>query len=77
MDKGWRTRLRNQCNRAKMRDPQNSSISEREAYLRAVARMHPPTLMIDLYRDRNCGPLNPYSPHINPRIYDGTEVMLS
>jgi hypothetical protein len=78
VDKGWLTRRRNEGRRAKMRDPQNSSISEREARLRAVARMHPPKLMIDLYQDRDGRPLTPgYGPRINPRIYDRTEVMLS
>jgi hypothetical protein len=78
VDKGWATRLRNEGSRAKTRDPQNSSISEREARLRAAAPMHPPKLMIDLYQDRDGRPLTPgYGPHVNPRLYDGSDVMLS
>ena len=58
-----------------LREP---SISDREVHLRAVARMHPPRLTIDLYRDRDGRPLNPrYGLHINPCIYDVTEIMLS
>jgi hypothetical protein len=77
VDKGWRTRRRHEGSRTKQDDPQNSSISEREAHLRAVARMHRPRLTIELYRDRDGRPLNRYGPHINPRLFDGTEVMLS
>jgi len=77
VDKGWRTRHNNERSRTKQDDPQNSSISEREAHLRAVARMHRPKLAIELYRDRDGRPLNRYGPHFNPRLYDGTEVKLS
>jgi hypothetical protein len=77
VNKGWRTRRHHEGSRAKQDDPRNSSISEREAHLRAVARMHRPKLTIELYRDRDGSPLNRYGPHINPRLYDGTEVKLS
>jgi hypothetical protein len=77
VDKGWLTRRRNEGHRSRQGGPQNSPISEREAHLRAVARMHRPKLMIELYRDRDGRPLNRYGPHINPRLFDGTEVMLS
>ena len=77
MDKGWWTRRRHEGSRTKQDDPQNSSISEREAHLRAVARMHRPKLTIELYRDRDGRALNRYGPHINPRLFDGTEVKLS